>query len=85
MKLKALDSFYSTETKQVADRSTFEVDSPEFAKELVAGGLAEIIEGDDEPVADNADADSKAATDSSKSEPAAPKNKAEPAPKNKGE
>lgn len=46
MKLKALDSFYSDETKTVAGGQEFEVDSPETAKDLIKRGLAQLLEGE---------------------------------------
>ncbi|KQS84132.1 hypothetical protein [Rhizobium sp. Leaf386] len=42
MKLKAVDSFYSSETKQVHAGQVFEVDSEERGKEFVKRGLASV-------------------------------------------
>lgn len=58
MKLKALDSFYSDETKTVADGAVFEVDSDEFGKDLIKRGLAAEVAGDakKEPAPSNKDA-----------------------------
>lgn len=71
IKLKALDSFYADDVKQVHARSTFEVDSEDRAKQLVERGLAERAGGS-----------KKEAAASNKAEPA-PENKAEPVPENK--
>ncbi len=40
MRLKALDSFYSDETKMVADKAVFEVDSDALGQDFVKRGLA---------------------------------------------
>lgn len=40
MKLISKDSFYTDETKLVASRSEFEIDSGEAAKDLIKKGLA---------------------------------------------
>lgn len=68
MKLKAIDSFYSDETKTVAGGQEFEVDSPETAKDLIKRGLAELLEGEKMEDAPKNKAEPK------------PENKAEPKP-----
>lgn len=45
IKLKAIDSFYSDDTKRVDARSTFEVESEDRANHLVKRGLAERVGG----------------------------------------
>lgn len=67
MKLKALDSFYTDETKKVDAKTTFEVESEDFGNELVKRGLA---------VAEGAETKKEPAP-SNKAEKAAPSNKAE--------
>ena len=44
-RMKASDSFYTSETRQVSAGHEFEIDSDERAKELEARGLAEIVGG----------------------------------------
>lgn len=39
MKLKALDSFYTDETKMVSDGQVFEVESEELGKDLIKRGV----------------------------------------------
>ncbi len=73
MKLIAKDSFYTDETKHVAAKSVFTVDSPETAKSLIERGLALDIKVDE---ADGVDAPEQ-------KQEGAPLNKAEPKPSNK--
>lgn len=40
MKLKALDSFYTDETKTISDGQVFEVRSAAFGNDLIERGLA---------------------------------------------
>jgi hypothetical protein len=73
MKLIAKDSFYTDETKHVAAKSVFSVDSPETAKSLIERGLALDIKVDETEVVDALD----------HKQESAPLNKAEPKPSNK--
>ncbi len=74
LKLKALDSFYTDETKMVEDGQVFTVDSEAFAKDLVARGVAREAADDETPGKER------------KSQSAAPKNKdAGAAPSNKAQ
>ena len=69
MKLKALDSFYTDETKMVGDGDVFDVESEEVGKDLINRGVAR---------------EATASDKSGKARPAAPKNKdAGSAPANK--
>lgn len=43
MKLTAVDSFYTDETKHVSAKQSFEVSSDETAKDLIKRGLAKEI------------------------------------------
>lgn len=70
IKLKALDSFYSDDTKRVDARSTFEVESEDRAKHLVDRGLAERVGG----------GAAKAEPAPLNKAEAAPENKSDPAP-----
>ena len=47
MKLKALDSFYSDETKMIADGQVFEVESDAFGSDLIKRGVAREAKTDD--------------------------------------
>ncbi|KQT03205.1 MULTISPECIES: hypothetical protein [unclassified Rhizobium] len=76
MKLKALDSFYSSETKQVHAGQVFEVESEERGKEFVKRGLA-AVEGEPKAV-------KKAAAEPENKAAAEPDNKAASKP-TKGE
>lgn len=70
MKMKALDSFYSSQTKQVRSGDEFEV-SDEVGKSFETRGLAERLTDDTEKVRDDPDAGAKLAE------------KAKPSPLNK--
>lgn len=75
MQLKALDCFYTDETKQVLKDQTFSVASPETGKDLIKAGLAEELE-EVEAVAETGETTAtKAAT--------TPQNKAKATPANK--
>lgn len=54
MKLKALDSFYTDETKMVADRTVFDVDSNALGQDLIKRGLAAEVSGGADNKAENA-------------------------------
>ncbi len=43
MKLTAIDSFYTDETKHVSAKQSFEVSSDETAKDLIKRGLAKEV------------------------------------------
>lgn len=73
MKMRALDSFYSSETGQAHARQEFEIESADRGREFAKRGLAEILEED--VMAETKQPETK-------KEPA-PQNKAQPAPVNK--
>lgn len=68
MKLKALDSFYSDETKMVSAKSVFEVDSDALGQDFVKRGLATEV--------GNLDSKDNKAAPGNKDAGAAPSNKA---------
>jgi hypothetical protein len=74
MKLVAVDSFYTDETKHVSARQEFKVDSDETGKDLIKRGLAKEIEMASK---------SSSSPAGEKSEKASPQNKAEVKPQNK--
>jgi hypothetical protein len=74
MKLIAVDSFYTDETKHVSAKQAFEVSSEETAKDLIKRGLAK--EHDSVTEVKSAPAPSNKADKT-------PQNKAAPAQKNK--
>lgn len=47
MQLKALDSFYTDETKMVSDGQVFDVESDELGKDLIKRGVARAAAADD--------------------------------------
>lgn len=89
MKMRALDSFYSSETGQAHAGQEFEIDSVSRGEDFAKRGLAEIIpetlitEADMAEAKRQADA-AEAQRQAAKQEPA-PENKAELAPINKAE
>jgi len=70
MKLKALDSFYTDETKTISDGQVFEVGSDAFGNDLIKRGLAR------EAKASDTDAKAAKGAPSNKDAGAAAQNKA---------
>jgi hypothetical protein len=73
MKLTAIDSFYTDETKHVSAKQSFEVSSDETAKDLIKRGLAKEV----------ASAEAKAAESPANKAETKPQNKAADAKKQK--
>ncbi|MBP0439591.1 hypothetical protein [Tianweitania sediminis] len=74
MKLKALDSFYSDETKMVNDGDVFEVESDAMGKDLIKRGVARQASEDDKSGKTRV-AKAESAAPAGKADGAAPGNK----------